>query len=131
MTRVESSLKGIQRLAARVTKDQIEIGQPAWADVGQRFASCECFECDWRVEIAKHSQVHIRRRDELGGVDTVRAIRGDYGNVRLRDSVARDCANFTPVVIEKKFDSGQLDEVSMSGVVRNVSFEERDAMTAC
>jgi hypothetical protein len=34
-------------------------------------------------------------------------------------------------VIEKKFDSGQLDEVSMSGVVRNVSFEERDAMTAC
>src|SRR3954470_23802580 len=73
----EPCLKLVESSSARIAQNNIEVGQPARADVRERIAGFELFERDWRIQIVKSADGHRRIEHEIRGSNAIRTIGGD------------------------------------------------------
>ena len=116
----------VQRLATRITQNQIEIPQPARSKIRDRSAGLNTLERHRRVQVIEHAHPRLGFEHALCRDDRVGAIRGHNGNIRVAEMPLHVRGRIVPFAEQPQLPMVPLNEISVGGVIRHVAFEKHD-----
>src|SRR5436309_1393442 len=118
--------KPFQGAAARITQNQIERFQTVRWNVVNILFLLEAFERDRSIQIVKHSPGDCGIQNHLRSTNSIRAVRSDYGCFGGAQRFTHARLGVVPFGIQNQLVVIAILQIPVSGIVRDITFEERN-----
>src|SRR5207247_9711209 len=124
----QAGLKPFQSVSARITQNQIERFQTVRWNVVDRLFLLEAFERDRSIQIVKHSPGDSGIQNHVRSTNSIRAVRSDYGCFGGEQRLTYARLGIVPFGIKNQLVLIALLQIPVSGIVRDIAFEERNIL---